>query len=459
MARSLRIGKDRPLRIHLVGVGGAGMSGLAEVLKAMGYAVSGCDIRDSRTLDHLRNQGIEVFIGHDPRHLEGVDLLVYSSAIPRNNLEILEAGSRHIPIFHRAEMVAEIMRLKRGIAVFGAHGKTTTTSLIAYLFEGMGSDPTVMIGGRLKIFSGHGKWGGGEFMIVETDESDGSFLFFYPEVAVLLNLDEEHLDYWGRIERLEEKVVEFAQRIPFYGTLFICQDDPRLTALSRQIRRRIVTFGIGGGDLRGEILRYLPEGMEVVVELWGERYGPFLLPLFGEHNLSNALAALGVGVSVGFDPVEMMEKIRLFPGVERRFEILKEEDGTVIVHDYGHHPTEILATLKAATHRFTYPLWVIWQPHRYTRTSLLWDRFKAMAHTCSRIVVTEIYPAGEAKIPEVESPRFVMELRREGHRGAVYVPLAELKDYIRQEIPEPRVLLFFGAGSIGGFAHEFAQMA
>lgn len=459
MAQPVRLGRDRSLRIHLVGIGGAGMSGLAEVLKAMGYLVSGSDIRNSQTLKHLGDQGMEIFLGHDPHHLKGVDILVYSSAIPQNNPELLEAKSRGIPVFHRAEMIAEIMRLKRGIAIFGAHGKTTTTSLIAYLFERMGFDPTVMIGGRLKIFSGHGKWGGGEFMIVETDESDGSFLYFYPEIAVLLNLDEEHLDYWQKIESLEEKVVEFARRIPFYGTLFLCQDDPRLYRLSQKIPRRIVRFGVSGGELTGEIIRYTSKGMEVVVELWGERWGPFLLPLFGEHNLSNALASLGVGVSLGLDPHKMIQHLASFPGVERRFEILKEEGGTVIVHDYGHHPTEIMATLRAALKRFSHPLWVIWQPHRYTRTQLLWDRFKAMAHTCPHILVTEIYPAGEAKIPEIESQRFVAELKREGHRGAIYLPLSELSRYIRSEVPEPRVLLFFGAGSIGGFAHEFAQMA
>lgn len=459
MAWSHLTGRDRPLRIHLIGIGGAGMSGLAEVLKAMRYSVSGSDIRQSPILNRLREQGITVYLGHDPAHVSDADLVVYSSAIPPNNAELREARLRHIPIFHRAEMLAEIMRLKRGIAVFGSHGKTTTTSLIAYLLEQAGWDPTVMIGGRLKLFAGHGKWGGGEFMVVETDESDGSFLHFYPEMAVLLNLDEEHLDYWQTMEALEQKVVEFANRIPFYGTIFVCDDDPRLHRLLPQMRRRVVTYGIDTGELRGEIIRFEKKGMVVCCEFRGEKYGPFLLPLYGEHNLSNALAALGVGAALGLNPAHMVESLAAFPGVERRFEILLDQGATTVVHDYGHHPTEIAATLSALAMRFPQPHWVIWQPHRYTRTRLLWDRFKAVAHRCAHFIVTEIYPAGEAPLPEIESQRFVAELKREGHPDASYVPLASLQNYLKTQVPEPRVLIFFGAGSIGAFAHEFAQMA
>lgn len=448
-----------PLRIHLIGVGGAGMSGLAEVLRSMGYSISGSDLRDTPTLRRLRAQGIQVFLGHHPSQIEGADLVVYSSAIPPDNPELLRARERLIPVFHRAEMIAEIMRLKRGIAVFGAHGKTTTTSLIAYLLEHSGYDPTVMIGGRLRTYQGHGKWGGGEFMVVETDESDGSFLYFYPEISVLLNLDEEHLDYWKRMEALEEKVLEFARRTPFYGTLFLCADDPRLKGLVPRIQRRLITFGIREGELRGSVIRYEQEGMVVRCLLKGEEFPPFRLPLFGEHNLSNALAALGVGMAVGLEPMRMFELLEQFPGVERRFEIILEEKGNVVVHDYGHHPTEIATTLSAAGKRFPEPLWVIWQPHRYTRTHLLWDRFKALAHTLRHLIVTEIYSAGEEPIPGVTSERFVEEVRREGHGGIAFVPLNELEGYLLHRVPKPRTLLFFGAGNIGAFAHAFAKVA
>jgi UDP-N-acetylmuramate--alanine ligase len=443
-----------------VGIGGAGMSGLAEILKEMGYVVTGSDLKESETISHLRTKGIDVKIGHKEENVRGADLVVFSSAIGSDNPEILWARRELVPIIHRGEMTAMLMRRKRGIAVFGAHGKTTTTSLIAFLLEKVGYDPTVLIGGRLRMFHAHGKLGKGEFFVAETDESDGSFMHFYPEIAVFLNLDEEHMDYWGSLTHLKEKVVKFAHQVPFYGSIFLNADDPHLWEIRPRIQRMVHTFSISGkGDITGSVDRYEKKGMWIKVRILDEEVPPFFVPLMGEHMLQDILPAMGVVRMLGGDLLFLSEVLREFPGVDRRFEVLLEREDLTIVHDYGHHPTEIKVTLQAVTRRFGDSVGVVWQPHRYSRTRILWDAFQDLFLGTKNLIVTEVYPAGEREDPEVDMVRFVEELREKGHRSVRYIPSSELVPYLLTLPRRGMVWVLFGAGSIGQLAKEYATLA
>lgn len=451
----MKFGKVR--RIHFIGIGGSGMSGIARILLDMGYLVSGSDAKDSPVVRRLVAAGARIEIGHAEEAVEGVDVVVRSTAVRDDNPEVAGAMARHIPVIHRSEMLAELMRLKHGIAVGGAHGKTTTTSLIAHVLEQGGLDPTVIIGGRVKTLDDNGKLGRGEWLVAEADESDGSFLRLNPVVSVLGNIDAEHLDFWGDFAGVKDGFVEFANRVPFWGTVVLGQDDAQLAELRPRIRRPVRTFGLDRpADYEGRVLEVNAAGQRVRVRAFGEEWGEFVLPMSGRHNARNALAAIAVADELGISPEATIAALRSFPGIERRFEILRQQP-QFVVDDYGHHPAELAATLAAARERFDRPIWAIFQPHRFTRTAHLWDEFRAVMLTPDHVRLTDIYAAGEPPIEGVSAEALAAEIHAAGHPDARYAPLDGLIESLRAEIPEGAVVLFLGAGNITQKAHAYAE--
>ncbi len=442
-------------RIHFVGIGGIGMCGLAELLIAQGYAVSGSDLASGATVERLRRLGAEVAIGHDARHVGGADVVVVSSAVRRGNPEVVDAQARGIPVIPRAEMLAEVMRLKDGIAVAGTHGKTTTTSLIAHLLAAAGLDPTVVVGGRV-IGSGAAadrsgaRLGQGPFLVAEADESDGSFLHLSPVVAVITNVEPEHLDHYGTVDAMEDAFAAFANRLPFWGRAVLCIDDPGVQRLLPRIARRRTTYGFSAqADWTAIDLEKAGAGSRFRVRRGGETLGSARLRLPGRHNVANALAALAVASELDVPFAQAAEALASFAGVERRFEDKGSARGVRIVDDYGHHPTEIRATLAAAREVHAGRLVVVFQPHRYTRTRDLFDDFAAAFHDADLLVLTEIYAAGEPKLLGVEATELALAVRQRGHRDVRF--LADLEAIPAALAPELRagdLVLTLGAGSI-----------
>jgi UDP-N-acetylmuramate--alanine ligase len=448
--------------VHFVGVGGSGMSGIAELLANLGYAVSGSDTRLSPVTVHLASRGVEVFEGHEAQHVGHADVVVYSSAIRPTNPEIVEATRRRIPVIPRAEMLAELMRLRYGIAVAGAHGKTTTTSMIALVLERGGLDPTAVIGGRLSAFGSSARLGRGEYMVVEADESDRSFLKLTPTIAVITNIDHEHLESYRDFEDLQQAFVTFANKVPFYGTIFACADDGHLRQLLTAMSRSVITYGLdaadaqyrgtgvsgAGFDWRCTVVRTRAPGHARAPE--AAVLGELVLHVPGRHNLQNALAAVAVGVELGVPFDRIASALDEFRGAERRFEDHGEADGVRVIEDYGHHPTEMAAVIAAARAALDRRLVVVFQPHRFSRTKRLLDRFGPALSGADEIVLTDIYAAGEDPLPGVTVEALAEEIRRR-----VTVPLHLVKD-VRDvparvaEIARPGdVVITLGAGSIG----------
>jgi UDP-N-acetylmuramate--alanine ligase len=441
--------------VHFVGIGGIGMSGIAELLVNLGYRVSGTDQRASELTERLSRLGVGVTIGHAASALADADVVVVSSAIAADNPEVAEARRRQVPVIPRAEMLAELMRLRYGIAIAGAHGKTTTTSMIAVMLERAGLDPTAVIGGRLRAFGSNARLGRSDLMVAEADESDGSFLKLSPSMAVITNVDREHLEHYGSYERLLNAFVEFANRVPFYGAVVLCADDPRLRELRPRMTRRVITYGldspdceIAAADVRLEPFR--ASGL-VTCRTGGTAtpLGRLELAVPGRHNLLNALAAVAVGLELeaSFDTIS--RALAEFRGVERRFDVLGSAAGVTVVDDYGHHPTEIAAVIDTA--RTSHPGRVVlaFQPHRYTRTGLLLAEFARALAAADLVVLTDIYAAGEAPIDGVTSASLADLLAR----GQVDCRLAPtLEDVVRVlgEIARPGdMVVTLGAGSIG----------
>ena len=406
----------RTQRVHFVGIGGIGMSGIAELLSNLGYAVSGSDLTPSEVTGRLQMLGVRVATGHEAGHLGDADVVVYSSAVRADNPEIVEAHRRRIPVIPRAEMLAELMRLRSGIAVAGSHGKTTTTSMVALVLERAGLDPTAVIGGRLSAFGSNARLGGGKYMVVEADESDRSFLRLTPTVAVITNIDHEHLEAYRGFDDLCQTFLDFANKVPFYGAVVACLDDSHVRALVPAITRRVITYGLDAydADVRGLDVtqadgvwqcRVVPgAGLKDAVGLNAQPPSPLCtlrLSVPGRHNLQNALAAVAVGLELGVDITALAEALAAFKGADRRFQRLGEAAGVLVVDDYGHHPTEIRAVLDAARASLDRRLIVAFQPHRYTRTERLLDQFGPALSKADQLVLTDIYAAGEAAIPGV----------------------------------------------------------
>jgi UDP-N-acetylmuramate--alanine ligase len=439
----------RARKIHFIGIGGSGMSGLAEVLLTMGYQVTGSDLKLGEVTDRLVAAGGRVFAGHHERNVEGAQIVVYSSAVTADNPELRAAVARGLPVIPRAEMVAELMRMKYGGAIGGAHGKTTTTSMVgAILLEG-GLDPTIVVGGRVHALGTNARLGHGQFLVAEADESDGSFIRLVPAIAVITNLDEEHLDHYGSMAGLEAAFVEFAARVPFYGMVVLCADNAPLMRLAPRLGRRTMTYGILAGSVRAEELVFSPTGARFEVTCDGRPLGRIELPLVGRHNVQNALAAIAVGIELEIPFAHAAQALSRFQGVGRRFERKGEQGGVLVIDDYAHHPTEIMATLAAARQLDRGRIVAVFQPHRFSRTRALAREFGACFDNADHVLVTDVYPAGEAPIPGVSAELIVGAARSHGHRNVVYAgDLARAEALLRDMVRPHDLVLTLGAGDI-----------
>lgn len=446
-------------RIHFVGIGGIGMSGIAELLLNLGYGVSGSDLADSETTRRLAQLGARVYRGHSAQNIGDADVVVYSSAVRPDNPEILGARERGIPVIRRAEMLAELMRLKYGIAVAGAHGKTTTTSMIATVLAHAGLDPTAVVGGKLQGLGGGAKLGQGEYLVAEADESDGSFLRLSPTVAVVTNIDREHLDHYRDLAHIQETFLEFINRIPFYGVAVLCLDDPHIPSLLPRIEKRVLTYGLNPqADIQASDIRICGTNSIFSVSLHRSKLGDLFLPLPGLHNVLNALAAAGVGLELEVPFPKIQEALKGFAGVQRRFQVKATIDDITVVDDYGHHPSEIRATLKAAKSSWGKRLLVIFQPHRYSRTHHLYEDFLTAFHEADTVFVMDIYGAGEDPIPEVSGQALCRSIRQAGHRDVHYVGTrGDLVEEVMKKLVPGDVVLTLGAGDVWKVGEELIE--
>src|ERR1700720_260999 len=448
-------------RIHLVGIGGIGMSGIAEVLLTLGYAVSGSDARLSPVTDRLTNLGAQIYQGHRAEQVQGAHVVVASSAIRRDNPELVEATRLKIPVIPRAEMLAELMRLKYGIAVAGAHGKTTTTSMVAAILGAAGLDPTFVVGGRVNHAGTTARLGRGEYMVVEADESDRSFLLLAPVVAVVTTIDREHLDHYSSLEEIQSVFAQFVNRIPFYGAAVLCLDEPNVQAIIPQVTRPVITYGtssqadlvISDVDLRGL-------ASEFRLTYRGEDLGMFRLPSPpGIHNVRNAAAAAAVALSLNVPADLIRAGLEKFSGVGRRFEIKGTFAGVTLVDDYGHHPAEIRATLEAARGCGYKRLLVLFQPHRYTRTQFLWDDFCRAFNDADVLVLTEIYAASEHPIEGITGERLAEAISAAGHKNVVFTSTMQAGiEFMLREARPGDAILAIGAGSVGRVLDQLAML-
>jgi UDP-N-acetylmuramate--alanine ligase len=439
--------------VHLIGVGGAGMSGIAEVLSEYDLAVSGCDKQESEIIAYLRNLGVEVSIGHSPEHLDGVDVVVASSAIDSSNPELAEARDRGIAVVPRAEMLAELMRLKYGIAVAGTHGKTTTTSLVGTVLTDAQMDPTVIVGGRLRVSGTGARLGKSEYMVAEADEFDRSFLRLQPIVAVITSIDADHLDTYRDIEEIRDAFVTFATKVPFFGEVIVCLDDPNVQlVLPRLSDHRLVTYGFSPqADLSIVDLETTESGSSFgVMSASGNRLGDVELPMPGRHNAQNALAAIAVGLAVGLDFDLIAKSLGRFKGVHRRFERLGTWLGAEVIDDYAHHPAEVRATLQAA--RSAYPaarIHAVFQPHLFSRTLDQAEEFGRALLGADRAIVTAIYPSREDPIEGVDSNLVIEAAKRSGHRHVTFCEQwANAGKELAEHVGPGDVILTLGAGDI-----------
>jgi UDP-N-acetylmuramate--alanine ligase len=450
-------------RIHFIGIGGIGMSGIAEILLTMGYAVSGSDLRRSAVTERLAGMGATIYQGHAAANAAACDVVVTSSAVPANNPEVLEARARKIPVIQRAEMLAELMRLKYGIAVAGMHGKTTTTSMIAAVLGAGGGegnlDPTVVVGGRVDALGSNARLGSSQYLVAEADESDRSFLKLSPVLAVVTNLDREHMDCYRDLADVEGAFVEFMDRVPFYGATTACVDNALLRGVLERVRRRVYTYGeSAGADFRLQLLEKQAGGPREDFGHWrfevncrGVVLGPFTLHVPGRHNVLNATAAIAIGVQLGVSPEGIAAGLASFRGVDRRFQIRGVARGVTVVDDYGHHPTEILATLRAARDAGYTRVHVLFQPHRYTRTRDLEPEFARAFADADTVRVLDIYAASEQPIPGVDAAGLVEAIQRTGTvvGGVEYAEsMAAGVEALVQAAREGDVILTLGAGSV-----------
>jgi len=477
------LGKTR--HVHFVGIGGIGMSGIAELLANLGYVVSGSDEKRSPVTDRLAAMGIRIASGHDAANVGDADVVVISSAVRSTNPEVGEAARRQVPVIPRAEMLAELMRLRFAIAVAGAHGKTTTTSMIALALERAGLDPTAVIGGRLSAFGSNARLGRGELMVAEADESDRSFLKLFPSIAVITNIDHEHLENYGSFEDLQQAFVDFANKVPFYGAVVACVDDANLAQVLPRMTRRVVTYGLDSADAdltatgvalgplsatatvqrreRGTYAGRAFKGAADSAADGGDRrkarvtLGTLALAVPGRHNLLNALAVVAVGMELGLSFDRIASGLKDFRGAERRFDVRGEPNGILVVDDYGHHPTEIAAVIAAAR-TFGRRIVVAFQPHRFSRTAALMDAFGPALGGADHVVLTDIYPAGEDPIPGV-----TLAVLGEAVRRSAAVPVdivARLDDVVPAVVRVARpgdIVITLGAGSIGSLPDRLVE--
>jgi len=445
-------------RIHLVGIGGIGMSGIAEVLLTLGYSVSGSDTKPSTTTERLQDLGATIYEGHKASNVEDAHVVVVSSAIKADNPEIVEAHKRKIPVIPRAEMLAELMRLKYGIAVAGAHGKTTTTSMVASVLTAAHLDPTFVVGGKLNQAGTTARLGKGEYFVVEADESDRSFLYYAPVVAVVTTIDREHLDQYSSLEEIQSVFVEFVNRIPFYGAAILCLDEPNVQAIIPSVKRPIITYGISTqADLVISDISMEGLGSEFRLTYKGEDLGMFnLIHPPGIHNVRNAAAAAAVALYLNVPSDLIREGLAKFTGVGRRFDIKGVVADVTVIDDYGHHPAEIRATLDAARGCKFNRLLVLFQPHRFTRTQHLWDDFTKAFNQADILVLTDIYAASENPIPGITSEALATAIREAGHKNVHYFRTMQGGiEFLLKKAKAADAILTIGAGNVSRASSEF----
>ena len=456
-------------RVHFIGIGGIGMSGIAELLANLGYEVTGSDVKRSPVTDRLSSLGINVHYGHDAANIGHADVVVVSSAVRTGNPETVEAVRRQIPVIPRAEMLAELMRLRYAVAVAGAHGKTTTTSMIALVLERAGLDPTAVIGGRLSAFGSNARLGRGELMVAEADESDRSFLKLFPSIAVITNIDHEHLESYGSFGDLQQAFVDFANKVPFYGAVVACVDDARLREVLPRITRRVTTYGLDSADadvtardiecgpleVRAKVVQRRRSGSQTATSTLGQ----LKLSVPGRHNLQNALATVAVGLELGLAFDQIATGLESFRGAERRFEVRGEINDILVVDDYGHHPTEISAVIDAARSLGRRRIVVAFQPHRFTRTAALLDAFGPSLHGADRILLTGIYAAGEDPMPGITLESLASAVRKTVTAPVDVVPALEDVAPALAKIAAPGdVVITLGAGSIGSVSERLVEI-
>ena len=437
-------------RIHFVGIGGIGMSGIAEVLLNLGYKVSGSDLRASEITERLAGLGGEIYFGHARENVAHADVVVISSAVHDDNPEVVEAHERLIPVIPRAEMLAELMRMKYGIAVAGTHGKTTTTSMVATLLSKGGIDPTIVIGGRLNSIGTNARLGQGQFLVAEADESDGSFLLLSPTIAVVTNIDADHLDFYSGIEEIKDTFVEFVNKIPFYGLAVLCLDNGNVTDILPRVKKRFTSYGLSAqADFRATDVKHSGFTTSFVAHHKGARLGEIAFSMPGAHNVLNALAAIAVAMELDVPFETIRDGFASFGGVGRRFQMKGGAKGVMVVDDYGHHPTEIVATLGAAKSGWDRRLVVVFQPHRYTRTKELFEDFVKAFHNADVLILTDIYPAGEAPIEGITAEVLAARIRRHGQRDVTWISDREkLCAHLESVLQPGDILLTLGAGNV-----------
>lgn len=446
--------------IHFVGIGGIGMSGIAEVLLNMGHKVSGSDLKVSEVTRHLEDLGAKIKIGHSGLNIKGADVVVISSAVPEDNPEVAASRREFIPVIPRAEMLAELMRLKSSVAVAGSHGKTTTTSFIGTVLTQAGFDPTLVIGGRLNSLKTNARLGQGDFLVAEADESDGSFLMLSPTIAVVTNIDLEHLNYYKGLDHLKETFLTFINKVPFYGAAVLCLDDPNVQSLLPGVRKRYITYGLSS---QAEV-----SARNISCEAWGYSFdliyqgrdlGRLKANLPGRHNVLNALATAAVALDMGVSFEDLAAGIGGMAGVGRRFELKGEVGGITVIDDYGHHPTEIKATLSALAD--CYPerrKVVVFQPHRHSRTKALFDDFITAFNPADQLIITDIYAAGEESIDGISGQVLAESIRSHGHREVIFEPeLSDLAEKLASTLTGGDVLMTMGAGNIWQVGEELIR--
>jgi UDP-N-acetylmuramate--alanine ligase len=446
--------------IHFVGIGGIGMSGIAEILLTLGYRVSGSDQKRNETIERLERLGAKIFVGHAAANVEGVHVLVYSSAVSRDNVEVQTARQNQVPTIPRAEMLAELMRLKYGIAVAGTHGKTTTTSMVGALLAEGRFDPTIVVGGRITSLGSNARLGQGDYLVAEADESDGSFLKLAPTIAVVTTIDAEHLDHYGSLEAVREAFLTFVNKVPFYGAVVLCLDQPNIQMLIPRIEKRIIPYGLeSGAELVARRLKL--SGMTSRFDVYhrGTLHGECMLQIPGRHNVLNALAAIGVGLDLEIPFPTIQKALAGFAGVQRRFQIRGTARGVTVVDDYGHHPAEVRATLAAAKAGFDSRIVTVFQPHRYSRTLHLRQEFLTAFNQADVLVVMDIYAAGETPIPGVSAADLAEGIRAHGHRNVTYLGSDRMRivDYVCEISRPGDLVLTLGAGDVSQLGSDILR--
>ena len=447
----------KPQHVHFVGIGGIGMSGIAEVLLTLGYEVSGSDIRATAITDRLARLGAKISIGHRAENVAEAKAVVVTSALDPANPEVAEARRLQIPVIPRGELLAELMRLKFGIAIAGSHGKTTTTSMVASILNAANMDPTVVVGGRAAGLQGsNARVGKSTILVVESDESDGSFLKLAPILAVVTNIDREHLDHYASLEEIQAAFTDFVNKVPFYGAAVLCMEDENIQQIFPSIRRRTITYGRSAQvDLEIQNVELMPEGSCFSVRHRGAELGSFQLNVPGEHNVLNATAAIGVGLEMDVPLAQIREGLAAFSGVDRRFSVRGVEGGVTVVDDYGHHPTEVKATLAAARLSPYRQIHVLFQPHRFSRTKHLLEDFGTAFHQADDLYLLDIYSASESEIEGVSGEALAEKIRSYGHRAVEYVPTMEAGiDAIAKAARPGDLVITLGAGNVSQAAEK-----